>query len=45
MQVSLRNWYLEDWFGETKMQRYGFGLSLLCMILAFAMMGGGVFHV
>ena len=45
VQVSLRNWYLEDWFGETKMQRYGFGLSLLCMILAFAMMGGGVFHV
>lgn len=42
--VSLRNWYLEDWFGEKKMLLCGFTLCLGCMLMAFAILVGGAFH-
>lgn len=43
--VTLRNWYLEEWFGERKMKLFGFTLCLFCLLIEFAMIFGGVFHV
>ena len=43
--VSLRNWYLEEWFGERKMKLFGFTLCLFCLLIEFAIIFGGVFHV
>lgn len=43
--VSLRNWYLEAWFGEAKMKLFGFTLCLFCVLIEFAIIVGGVFHV
>lgn len=45
VSVTLRNMYLESWFGEQKMKRFGFGLSLFVLILEFALICGGAFHV
>lgn len=42
--VTLRNWYMEAWFGEKKMLLCGFTLCLGCMLMAFAILVGGVFH-
>ena len=43
--VSLRNWYLEEWFGENKMKLCGFTLCIFCLFIEFAIICGGAFHV
>lgn len=43
--VSLSNWYLEEWFGEEKMRLCGFVLCLFGLLMEFAIICGGVFHV
>lgn len=42
--VTLRNWYMESWFGEKRMLLCGFTICLGCMLMAFAILVGGVFH-
>ena len=42
--VTLRNWYMETWFGERKMLICGFTMSIACMLMAFSILCGGVFH-
>ena len=41
-EVSLKNWYMEDYFGEVKMSRYGNIASAVVIIAVMAMMLGGV---
>lgn len=41
-EVSLKNWYMEDYFGEEKMSRYGNIASAVVIIAVMAMMLGGV---
>lgn len=43
--VTLRNMYLENWFGEKRMSLAGGVLCLACIILEFAQLLGGVAHV
>ena len=43
--VTLRNMYLENWFGEARMRLAGGILCLACIILEFAQLLGGVAHV
>jgi len=43
--VTIRNWYLEEIFGEKKMCLCGFSLCLACMCVGFAIILGGVIHV
>ena len=43
--VSLRNWYMEAWFGEARMKLFGFILCGSCLLIEFAIICGGVFHV
>ena len=43
--VSLRNWYMESWFGEAKMKLCGFILCGSCLLIEFAIICGGAFHV
>ncbi|MDO4552970.1 MAG: proton-conducting transporter membrane subunit [Bacillota bacterium] len=40
--VSLRNWYMEKWFGEKKMCLAGNVLTILLLVVVFAMIAGGV---
>ncbi len=42
--VELRNWYMEDWFGERKMKLLGFALCMACIFIEFAIILGGVYH-
>lgn len=43
--VTLRNWYLESWFGEARMVLLGCIFCLGVMLMAFSILLGGVFHV
>lgn len=43
--VSLRNWYLESWFGEERMKLFGYTSCLACLLLELSLTLGGVFHV
>ena len=43
--VSLRNWYLETWFGEEWVKRIGYTACLGCVILELALTLGGMLHV
>ena len=43
--VTLRNWYMEKWFGEAKMKLCGFILCGSCLLIEFAIILGGAFHV
>ncbi len=43
--VSLRNWYLERWFGEEWVKRIGYTACLGCVILELALTLGGMLHV
>ncbi len=43
--VSLRNWYMEKWFGESKVKLCGFILCGSCLLIEFAIIFGGAFHV
>ena len=45
VQVTLRNWYLEDWFGERRMMLVGFTLCLFCLLTGLAVICGGALHV
>ena len=40
--VTLNNWYLEDWFGEKKMCRYGYEFCFIFIVLGLVFVGGGV---
>lgn len=45
VNVTLRNWYLEDWFGEAKLNKLSVVLSVCIIVAAFAVTGlyaGGV---
>ncbi len=43
--VSLRNWYLETWFGEDKMKLWGYTAAMACVLMELSLTAGGVFHV
>lgn len=43
--VTLRNWYLENLFGERRMMTCGGVFCLGTMLMAFSILLGGVFHV
>jgi ech hydrogenase subunit A len=43
--VTVRNWYMEKWFGEAKMKLCGFILCGCCLLIEFAIIFGGAFHV
>ena len=43
--VTVRNWYMEKWFGEAKMKLCGFILCGSCLLIEFAIIFGGAFHV
>ena len=43
--VSLRNWYLESWFGEERMKLLGYTACLACVLMELSLAAGGVFHV
>ncbi|MCQ2361697.1 MAG: hypothetical protein MJ048_01525 [Acidaminococcaceae bacterium] len=40
--ITLNNWYLEDWFGEKKMCRYGYQFCIVFIVLGLIFVGGGV---
>ena len=42
--VELRNWYMEEWFGEKKMKLSGFALCMACIFIQFAIILGGVYR-
>lgn len=42
--ISVRNWYMEKWFGEKRMLLCGFTLCIACVLMAFSIICGGVFH-
>lgn len=42
VSVSLRNWYMEDYFGEKKMMFVGSACNIIIFVFAFAMLLGGV---
>lgn len=43
--LSLRNWYLEDWFGERKVMTAGNIVNIVAIVVAFSMLFGGMIHV
>ncbi|MCH3972586.1 MAG: NADH-quinone oxidoreductase subunit L [Oscillospiraceae bacterium] len=43
--VSLRNWYMTDWFGEKKMTAIGSAVCIAAIIIEFAALFGGELHV
>lgn len=43
--VTLRNWYMEEWFGERKMRIIGFSACMACIFIEFSIILGGVMHV
>lgn len=43
--VTLANWYMEDWFGEKRMQCIGYSLCLAIILLGLAYVLGGAYHV
>ncbi len=45
VHVSLRNWYLESWFGEDKMKLWGYTAAMACVLMELSLTAGGVFHV
>lgn len=42
--VELRNWYMEEWFGEKKMKLSGFALCMACIFIQFAIILGCVYR-
>ena len=42
--MELRNWYMEEWFGEKKMKLSGFALCMACIFIQFAIILGGVYR-
>ena len=43
--VTLRNWYMETWFSERKMQLWGYTACVACLLMELSLAAGGVFHV
>lgn len=41
-QVSLRNWYMESWFGEDKMNKFGLVITIITILAAIILILGGV---
>ncbi len=42
VNVSMRNWYMEDWFGEDRINKIGLVITTVTIIVAFALILGGV---
>jgi len=42
VNVSLRNWYMEGWFGEERIDKIGLAITVLTLVIAFGAMVGGV---
>ncbi|MDD3378509.1 MAG: hypothetical protein PHG86_00800, partial [Candidatus Methanomethylophilaceae archaeon] len=42
VNVSMRNWYMEDWFGEDRINKIGLVLTTAIIIVAFVLILGGV---
>lgn len=45
VEMSLRNWYMENWFGEKKVLASGCVLAVCAIIVEFSSLFGGVIHV
>ncbi len=43
--LSLRNWYLEDLFGEKKVMSLGNVVNIVTIAVVFSLLFGGMFHV
>lgn len=41
-QVSLRNWYMESWFGEDRMNKFGLVITIITILAAIILILGGV---
>ncbi len=41
-QISLRNWYMENWFGEEKMNKFGLVITIVTILAAIILIIGGV---
>lgn len=42
VNVTLRNWYMEDWFGEDRMNKIGLAVTIFVIVLLFAFAVTGV---
>lgn len=42
VSVSMRNWYMEDWFGEDKISKIGTVLTILTLAVGFVLIAAGV---
>jgi len=43
VNVSLRNWYLQLWFGEDRLNRIGLAVSILTIAAGFVLVAGGIY--
>lgn len=41
VEVSLRNWYMDDWFGEDRIRRIGEAVTAVAIIVSVALISGG----
>lgn len=41
-QVSLRNWYMEGWFGEDRINKFGLVITIITILAAIILILGGV---
>lgn len=41
-QVSLRNWYMESWFGEDRINKFGLVITIITILAAIILILGGV---
>lgn len=42
VNISMRNWYLEGWFGEGNINRMGLVLTIVILVVCFVMVIGSV---
>lgn len=42
VNVTLRNWYMEEWFGEDRIGKIGTVVTISIMVIAFLLIVGGV---
>ncbi|UAL07480.1 MAG: hypothetical protein KRP56_06580 [Candidatus Methanogranum gryphiswaldense] len=42
VNVSMRNWYMEEWFGENRINKIGLVITIAIIVVAFALIIGGV---
>lgn len=41
-QISLRNWYMESWFSEERMNKFGLVITIITILAAIILILGGV---